>query len=89
MPAPRPSPEQVVRRCAEVLRREPRDSRALLEMGAALHALGRLEDAHSAFSRAAQVAPGSIAAWSNLAATLADLGEADAAIEAAKRAAAH
>ena len=55
-------------------------------MGAALHALGRLAEAKAAFATAVGLEPRSLVGWSNLAATLSDLGEADAALAAAERA---
>jgi Flp pilus assembly protein TadD len=78
--------EEIVRRCAESLLREPRNTGALLAMGAALHALGRFVDAKSAFTRAVELEPRSLVAWSNLAATLSELGEANAALAAAEQA---
>jgi Flp pilus assembly protein TadD len=84
--APGITHEEIVRRCAETLRREPCNAKALLAMGVALHALGRAADAKSAFARAIELEPRSLVGWSNLAATLSDLGENDAALAAAERA---
>ena len=79
-------PADAARAYAAILDRWPSSFAALMGLGNARYAAGQLLGAESAFRTAASLHPDAAPAWNNLAHVLAERGELDEALQAAKRA---
>jgi len=84
--SPRPSPAAAVELLRAELRARPGNAALHNDLGAALHALGRLDEAFGHFARAAELRPDFAVAHNNVGSVLLARGEARAAARAFERA---